>query len=183
MITRRKIVLALGAGALAPLASFAQQSGKVFRIGFLGASTAAGYAERVVEMRKALRELGYIEGRNVVYEDRWADDNNDRLPALAAELVRVKCDVIVTSGTPGTLALKRATTTVPIVMATSGDAVKSGLVASLARPGGNVTGMSFFGPELYAKRIELIKEAAPKIKAIAFSTAGKCFMSAGLSGL
>ena len=170
MVTRRLVVLALGAGALTPLATSAQQSAKVHRIGFLSTSTAAGYATRIEELRKTLRELGYIEGKNVVFEERWANDNNDRLPALAAELVRAKCDVIVTSGTPGTLALKGATTTIPIVMATSGDAVKSGLVASLARPGGNVTGLSFFAPELYGKRVELLKEAIPGIKVIAFLT-------------
>ena len=168
MITRRKFVGTLGAGALAPFASFAQQSAKLYRVGFLGAATAADFGNRVEEMRKALRELGYIEGKNVIYEERWADNNNDRLPDMAADLVRVKCDVIVTSGTPGTLALKRATTTIPIVMAASGDAVKAGLVASLARPGGNVTGLTFFGPELYAKRVELIKEAVPRIKSIAY---------------
>jgi putative ABC transport system substrate-binding protein len=166
---RRKLVRALGAGVLAlPFGSFAQQPGKVWRIGYLGAATRAGFATRVAEMHKALGELGYIEGKNVIFEERWTDNNNDRLLLLAEDLVRVKCDVIVTSGTPGTLALKQATTTIPIVMATSGDAVKSGLVASLARPGGNVTGLSFFAPELYAKRIELIKEAVPRVKTIAY---------------
>jgi len=169
MNNRRKLVTALGAGALtAPFGLFAQHQGKVWRIGFLGAATAAGFGSRVAELRKSLAELGYIEGKNVIFEERWADNSNDRLPQLAADLVRVKCDVIVTSGTPAIFALKRATTAVPIVMATSGDAVKSGLVASLARPGGNVTGLSFFGPELYAKRIELIKEAVPRVKTIAY---------------
>ena len=170
MITRRKIILALGASALAPLASFAQHAAKIQRIGFLGASTAASFAPRVEELRKALAEFGYVEGRNVVYEYRWTGNDNERLPELAAELVRAKCDVIVTSGTPAILALKRATTTIPIVMATSGDAAKYGLVASLSRPGGNVTGLSFFAPELYGKRVEMIKEAVPGTKVIGYLT-------------
>ena len=165
MITRRKVVLALGACALAPLASFAQQ--KIYRVGFLGASTAESFAPRVAELSKALQELGYVEGKNVIYEYRWSGNNNDRLPELAVELVRAKCDVIVTSGTPSILALKRATSTIPIVMASSGDAVKYGLVASLAKPGGNVTGLSFFAPEVYAKRVELIKETLPGVKVLA----------------
>ena len=169
MITRRKIVVAIGASALVPLASFAQQQpATVYRIGFLSAPTAAGYANRLEELRKALRELGYIEGKNVLYEERWANNNNERLPELAADLVRVKCDVIVANGTPATLALKRATTIIPIVIATSGDAVRAGLVASLARPGANVTGLTFFAPELYAKRVELIKEAVARIKIVAY---------------
>ena len=140
MITRRRIVVAIGAGALAPLASFAQQPAKVARIGFLGAESASGYASNVEAMQAGLRDLGYVEGKNIVIEFRWAEGKYDRLPELAAELVRLKVAVIVTHGTPGTLASKRATTTIPIVMATSGDAVAAGLVASLARPGGNITG-------------------------------------------
>ena len=169
MITRRSLLIALGAGALAPRLSFAQQpAAKVWRIGFLGASTAASFAARLETLRTALRELGYEAGRNVNYELRWADNELGRLPDLAGELVRAKCDVIVTSGTPAILALKRATTAIPIVMASSGDAIKYGLVASMARPGGNVTGLSFFAPELYAKRLSLIKEALPRVKSIAY---------------
>jgi putative ABC transport system substrate-binding protein len=170
MNNRRKLVIALGAGALTlPLRSLAQQS-KVWRIGFLGAGYAARFASRLTAFKEALRTLGYVEGRNVVFEERWSDDNVARLPELAAELVRAKCDVIVTGGTPGTLALKAATTSIPIVMASSGDAVRAGLVASLARPGGNVTGLTFFGPELYAKRFELLKEAIPRLKVVAHLT-------------
>jgi putative ABC transport system substrate-binding protein len=108
-----------------------------------------------------MRELGYQEGRNIVIDFRWADGHYDRLPALFAEMVRLNFDVIVTHGTPGALAAKRATTTIPIVFATAGDAVASGLVTSLARPGGNVTGSTYFIPELSAKQLELLKELIP----------------------
>ena len=168
MNQRRRLLLAVGASALAaPFSSFSQPQGKVWRVGFLGTATAAGYATRLAALKLSLRELGYAEGKNIVFEERWTDNNNARLPQLAGELVRARCDVIVTSGTPGTLALKGATATIPIVMATSGDAVRAGLVASLARPGGNVTGLTFFGPELYAKRVEMLKEVMPHIKVLA----------------
>ncbi len=168
MNTRRKLLVALGAGALAtPLASFAQQQGKVWRIGFLGSGTATGYTRQVDALRLGLSELGYLEGKNIAIEFRWAEDKNDRLPDLAAELVRLNVDVIVTHGTPGTRAAKEATTTIPIVMAASGDAVATGLVASLARPGGNITGTSFLSPQLSAKRLEIIKDAIPKVTKVA----------------
>ena len=169
MITRRRLVIALGAGALAaPLASFAQQQpAKVARIGFLGAGYAIGQMAPVEALRASLRDLGYVEGKNIFIEYRWADGKYDRLPDLAAELVRLKVDVLVTYGTPGTRAAKQATTTIPIVMATSGDAVAVGLVASLARPDGNVTGLTFFDPELSAKRLELLKEAMPRLTRVA----------------
>jgi putative ABC transport system substrate-binding protein len=117
-------------------------------------------------MRQGFRDLGYIEGQNLVIEYRWAEGRYDRLPALAAELIRLQPDVIVTSG-PGTRVLKEATTTIPIVMAVAGDAVAGGLVASLARPGGNITGSTFFGPELSAKRLELLKGAVPHLAKVA----------------
>jgi putative ABC transport system substrate-binding protein len=117
--------------------------------------------------RTGLRDLGYLEGTNIVIEYRWAEGRYDRLADLAAELVRLKVDVLVTHGTPGGLAAKRATTTIPIVTATSADAVTSGLVESLARPGGNVTGSSFFVPELNAKRMEFLKEAFPHTRRMA----------------
>jgi putative ABC transport system substrate-binding protein len=171
MSTRREVLIALGAGAVAaPCGSFTQQQNKVWRIGFLGAGYAARFASRLAAFKESLRTLGYVEGGNFVFEERWSDDNNARLPELAAELVRAKCDVIVTGGTPGSLALKAATTSIPIVMASSGDAVRAGLVASLARPGGNVTGLTFFGPELYAKRFELLKEAMPRVSVVAHLT-------------
>ena len=110
--------------------------------------------------------LGYVEGKNLLIESRWADGNYDRLPDLATELVGLKVDLILTSGTPGTRAAKSATTTIPIVMVTSGDPVALGLVASLARPGGNITGSSNFAPDLSAKRVELIKEAFPSTQRV-----------------
>jgi len=169
MNNRRKLVIALGAGALAaPLATFAQQKDKVWRIGFLGTATASGFAGRVEALRAGLRDLGYVEGKNIVIEFRWAEGKYERLPELAAELVRLKVDVIVTHGSVGTPAARAATTTIPIVMATSGDAVGSGLVASLARPGGNVTGMASFSPEGVAKRLELLKDAFPRTRQVAF---------------
>jgi ABC-type uncharacterized transport system substrate-binding protein len=145
--------------ASAPLAAGAQPvMGKVPRVGLLGVNSAAGYARQVEAMRQGFRDLGYVEGKNIVIEYRWAEGRYDRLLALAAELIRLQPDVIVTSG-PGTRALKEATTTIPIVMAVGGDVVADGLVASLARPGGNITGSTFFGPELSAKRLELLKTA------------------------
>ena len=152
------LVLALFA---APLAADAQQAGKVHRIGYLGVTTASAHALYVEAFRLGLRDLGYVEGRNLTIEYRWAEDKYDRLPDLAAELVRMRVDLIVTHGTPGSLAAKHATATIPIVMALSGDAVATGLVASIARPGGNITGSNFFFPELNAKRLELLKEALP----------------------
>ena len=168
MNNRRKLLVALGAGALAaPLTSFAQQKGKVWRIGFLHAASASGIAGRVEALRTGLRDLGYVEGKNLVIEFRWAEEKYDRLPELAAELVRLKVDIIVTQGTPGILAAKSATTTIPIVMASSGDPVALGLIASLARPGGNVTGMAGFAPEGAAKRLELLMDAFPRTKRVA----------------
>ena len=164
MKTRRQWLIALGASAVAaPWPSLAQQRlVNVHRIGFLGATSIAAYKSRVDAVRAGLRDLGYVEGKNLVMEFRWADGMYDRLPNLAAELVRLKVDVIVTGGTPGTRAAKQATTTIPIVMAVSGDAVATGLIASLARPGGNITGTTYFDPELAAKRLELLKEAVPR---------------------
>ena len=170
MITRRKLLIAVGAGALAaPLVSFAQQQpGKVYRVGILHAASDSSYASQQVEaLRAGLRDLGYVEGKNIVIEYRWAEGKYDRLPELAAELVRLKVDVLVTHGTPGTRAAKQTTTTTPIVSASSGDAVATGLVASLARPGGNITGSTFFVPELMAKRLELLKEAMPRTRRVA----------------
>ena len=140
----------------------AQQPAKIHRIGFLVAPTRSFYAARIETFRQGLRELGYVEGKNVIIEYRYAEGKLDLLPALASELVQLKVDVIVTSG-PGAEAAKNATSTIPIVFATVSDPVGSGLVASLARPGGNVTGLSTYGPELSGKRLELLKEAFPKI--------------------
>jgi putative ABC transport system substrate-binding protein len=165
---RRKLLLALAGTALAaPLAPFAQQQpARVARIGVLGVTTAAGYARQVEALRQGFRDLGYAEGKNLVLEFRWADGRYDRLAGLADELIRLKPDVIVTSGA-GTRVLKEATTTIPIVMAVSSDAVAARLIASLARPGGNITGSTSFGPEILAKRLELLKEAVPRLARVA----------------
>jgi len=170
MKTRRDFLIAGGAGLYllaGPPASFAQSSGRIRRIGFLGTGTAAGMAGWLEALRGGLRELGYVEGRNLSIEYRWADGKYERAPELAAELVRLNVEVLVTHGTPGTRAAKGATATTPIVMATAGDAVLVGLVASLARPGRNVTGSTFFNPELAAKRLELLREALPRVTRVA----------------
>src|SRR5262245_28739069 len=165
----RRAFLGTLAGSVlaAPLAAEAQRAGKVHWIGYLGVTTASSYARHVEALRLGLRDLGYVEGKNLAIEYRWAENKYDRLPDLAAELVRMKVDLIVTHTTPGTLAAKRATTTIPIVMAISGDAVATGLVASIARPGGNITGSSFFFPELNAKRLALLMEARPATRRMA----------------
>ena len=169
MITRRRIVLGVGAGALAaPLASFAQQQpAKVYRIGFLTPSSVSAYATRLEGLRAGLSELGYVEGKNLVIDVRWADGNYARLPDLAAELARLKVDVIVTHTTAGARAVRQATATIPIVSAASGDLVAVGLVASLARPGGNITGSFILDAEITAKRLELLKTALPRARQVA----------------
>ena len=141
----------------------AQQTGKIFRIGFLDTSTASGSAVLVEAFRQELSKLGWIEGKNITIEYRFAEQKPERLPELAADLVRLKVDLIVVTGAPPALAAKRATTTIPIVMASAGDPVGAGLVASLARPGGNVTGLSSLAPELNTKRLEILKDAVPKL--------------------
>jgi ABC-type uncharacterized transport system substrate-binding protein len=143
---------------LAPLAAETQQTAKVPRIGFLGLASASSFGKQMEALRAGLRDLGYLEGKNVVIHYRWAENKYERLSDLAGELVRLRVDILVTHGTPGALAAKRATTTIPIVMAGSADAEASGLVESLARPGGNITGSTFFIPELNAKRLEIFKE-------------------------
>jgi putative tryptophan/tyrosine transport system substrate-binding protein len=165
---RREFITLLGGAAVAwPLAVGAQQTAdKVHRIGLLSSVTAAGYARQLEALRQGLRELGYIEGKNLVIEYRWAEGKYDRLAELAAELVRLKVNLIVTHGTPGSRAAKQATTTIPIVIAVSGDAVATGLVQSVARPGGNITGATFFFPELNAKRLEILKEGVPHISRV-----------------
>ena len=142
----------------------AQQTGKVFRIGFLDTSTASGSAVLVAAFRQELSKLGWIEGKNLTIEYRFAENKGtEPLPKLAADLVRLKVDLIVATDTPCALAAKNATTTVPIVMANVGDPTGAGLVASLARPGGNVTGNSSLSPELNSKRLEILKDAVPKL--------------------
>jgi putative tryptophan/tyrosine transport system substrate-binding protein len=147
---------------LCPSAS-AQPSGKVARIGFLDDSTSSSIAVRSETFRQELSKLGWIEGKNIAIEYRFAEQRNERLPELAADLVRLKVDLLVASGTPAALAAKNATTTIAIVMTNAGDPVGAGLVASLARPGGNVTGLSSLASELNTKRLEILKDAAPKL--------------------
>ena len=149
------------------LFAHAQQPKKVPRIGYLTGAPLPANSARHEAFRQGLRELGYVEGKNIVIEWRYAEGKLDRLPALAAELVRLKVDIIVTGGRAATRAAKEATTTIPIVMAQDGDPVGNGFVASLARPGGNITGLSTLAPELSGKRLELLKEIVPKLSRVA----------------
>jgi putative ABC transport system substrate-binding protein len=167
MIRRREFIALLGGAAVWPIAAHAQQPTKIARIGFLGVTTQSGVEGRLGRFRAGLRDLGYVEGQNLFIDFRWAEGNYARLVEFAAELIGLKVDILVTSTTPGTLAAKQATTTMPIVMVVSGDAIATGIVASLARPGGNVTGSTFFGPELLAKRLELLKEIIPPARRVA----------------
>ena len=167
-MNRRDTVLAFLALGSAPFAAFAQPADKLYRIGFLSGGGAPPDGAVPAPLRQAMRELGYIEGKTISYVGRWADAKLERLPGLAAELIALKVDTVVTAGGPGTAALRKATTTIPIVMAgPSGDAVATGMVASLARPGGNVTGLSDDAGPLSAKRMQILKEAVPKAKRIA----------------
>jgi ABC-type uncharacterized transport system substrate-binding protein len=150
----------------APLAQ-AQQPTQIPRIGFLGGAAPSANADRREAFRQRMRELGYVEGKNILLEYRYAEGKLDRLPALAAELARLKVDVIVTGGGGATRAAKEATNTIPIVMAQVPDPIADGFVASLARPGGNITGLSALGPELSGKRLELLKETVPKLSRVA----------------
>ncbi len=166
MNNRRKLLAALGAAALAsPFTGYAQT--KVWRIGFLGAASASGYVKEVDAIRAGLRDLGYVEGRNIVIEYRWAESNPDRLKAMAAEFVALKVDVVITHGAVGTRAAAQATKTIPIVIADGPDPVALGFAASFARPGGNLTGSTSFQSEISAKRFELLKETVPRIKRVA----------------
>ncbi len=166
------VTFALGiplAPPAAPLASFAQQpQGKGPRIGFLISETLSGQAGRVEALRTSLRDRGYVEGKNIAIEFRSAEGNYDRLPELAVELARLKVDVLVAFGSKAVLAAKRATTTIPIVVPVIGDPVAGGVIGSLARPGGNITGSATFAPETAAKRVELLKEAVPRITQVAY---------------
>ena len=144
----------------------AQQPTKIARIAFLGVASPSSISARIDAFRQGLRELGYVEAKNIVIEYRYAE-NADRLPALAAELVRLKVDAIVTGGPGSTHAAKEATSTIPIVMASDPDPVANGFVASLARPGGNITGLSTLAPELSGKQLELLKETIPKLSRLA----------------
>jgi putative tryptophan/tyrosine transport system substrate-binding protein len=167
MQRRHFITLVGGMAAAWPLVLDAQPLGRMARIGFLGSASATGSAKSVEGLRTGLRDFGYVEGRNIVIEFRWAEGKYDRLSDLVAELIRLNVDVIVTHGTPGTRTAKKATSTIPIVMAISGDAIATGLVTSLARPEANVTGSTFFIPQLNAKRLELVKEVCPHVARVA----------------
>ena len=169
-MNRRDTVLALPALLALGAARFAvgaQPVGKVFRIGFLGNSTAALEANLVGPFAEALRNLGYIDGRNAQVEYRWAEGKYERFPALIGELIALKVDVIVTAGTPATLAVKKATTSIPIVMVAVGDPVGTGIVSSLSQPGGNITGLTSISAELEGKRLELLREVIPDVSHVA----------------
>jgi putative ABC transport system substrate-binding protein len=166
-VRRREFITLVGGAASWPLAARAQQA-KIAQIGFLGAATAAGYAKLFESFKAGLSDLGYIEGKNIVIHSRWAEENYDRLAALANELVALKVDVLVTHGTPATGALRTATATIPIVMTVTGDADKTGLIQTLARPGSNVTGLTYFAADQTSKRLEVIKEIIPSINRVAF---------------
>ena len=164
---RRDLLVAAGVLVAAPLAARAQQAARVPRIGFLGNSTAALEANLVGPFREGLRDLGYVEGRNVLIEYRWAEGRYERFPALIAELAALKVDVIVTAGTPASLAVKKTATSIPLVMVAVGDPIGIGLVADFGKPGGNVTGLSSIAPELEGKRLELLREVIPNVSHIA----------------
>lgn len=153
--------------AIGALPSHAQQAAKVHRIGFLSSESAQAWVPRIEALRAGLRELGYIEGRNLVIEYRWAEGKYERLGALAEELAALRPAVIVAGAAPASRAAKQATSTIPVVMVAVGDVVEFGLVTNLSRPGGNLTGSTFFNLELSAKRIELLKEVLPRLRRLA----------------
>ena len=161
------LIVTLALLLAAPLAAGAQPVGRTVTIGYLGNSSPSLEANLVEAFREGLRQLGYVEGRNLIIKYKWAEGQQERFAVLAAELVRLKPDVILTAGTPGTLAAKQATQSIPIVTAVAGDPVASGLVSSLAKPGGNVTGLAGLTPELEGKRLELFKEVVPKLSRVA----------------
>ncbi len=169
MTTRRAFIRTLAGALAAPLPAEAQQAANVARIGFLAVGSLDSPESRMSldAFREGLRERGYVEGQNIIIEYRAADGKIERLPGLAIELARLKLDLIVAGATPGARAAKQATTTIPIVAPSMGDPVRDGLVATLARPGANLTGSTFLGPELVPKRLELLKEALPKVSRVA----------------
>jgi putative ABC transport system substrate-binding protein len=164
---RREFITLVGSAAAWPLAASAQQAAKLPTIGFLGSATASSEGERVAAFAQRLRELGWIDGRNVAIEYRWSEGRNERYAEITAEFVRLKVEVIVTQGTAPVLAAMHATSVIPIVFAGSGDPVATGLVASLARPGGNVTGLSNQQADLTGKRVQLLRELVPGLRRLA----------------
>src|SRR5262249_31049232 len=164
---RREFITLLGGAAACPLAARAQQLAKVPTIGFLGAATPSAWREWVAAFVQRLRELGWIEGRNIAIEYRWAEGREERYAAIADEFVRLKVNVIVTSGA-AVVAAKQATSAIPIVFGVANDPLSTGLVASLAHPGGTVTGLSLLAPELVGKRVELLREVIPNLRHVAF---------------
>jgi len=168
-IQRRKFLAALGGAAAAwPLAARAQQPTKLPTVGYLGGAGPAADGQRVASFVQQLRELGWIEGRNVTIEYRWAEGRPEQMAEIAAEFLRLKVDVIFTWATPPAIAAKQATSVIPIVLAVVGDPVGTGLVVSLARPGGNVTGLSIQETEIASKRVELLREVMPDVRHLAF---------------
>ena len=167
MVRQIGIIVTLAIGILSvPLLSAAQNPVKVSRIGYLSAGP-SGSSPNIEAFREGLRALGYAEGQTIAIEYRYAAGRDDRLPDLATELVRLKVDIIVTDSSPAARAVQKATKTIPIVMAASGDPIGTGLIASLARPGGNITGLTHLSPELSGKRLELLKEAFPRASPVA----------------
>jgi putative tryptophan/tyrosine transport system substrate-binding protein len=169
MSTRREFISLLGGAAAAwPLAAGAQQTAKLPTIGVLGSATPSTQAPRFAAFVQRLRELGWIENRTVAIEYRWAEWRDERFAEIAAEFVRLKVDVIVTSGTPAVMALKQATAAIPIVFVALADPLGGGIVASLARPGGNATGLSLQAPDIAGKRLALLREVVPNLRRVAF---------------
>jgi ABC-type uncharacterized transport system substrate-binding protein len=163
-VRRREFITLLGGAAAWPLAARAQQAAKLPIIGLMGSDTAAAQSKWTTAFVQRLRELGWTEGRNVAIEYRWGEGRGERFAEIAAEFVRLNVDVIVTHNTPPTLAAKQATSLIPIVFATAGDPVGTGIVASLARPGGNITGLSSQSPDAAGKRVELLREIIPSLR-------------------
>ena len=161
---RRDFIALLGGAAAWPLAARAQQSGRLRTIGFLGPNTHSVASEWLAAFVQRLRELGWIEGRTIAIDYRWAEGRKERAAEIAAEFARLKVDVIVTQSTPAVLAAKQATSVIPIVFASAGDPVGTGVVASLARPGGNITGLSGQATDTAAKRLELLREVVPNLR-------------------
>jgi putative ABC transport system substrate-binding protein len=170
VISRRALIRGIASSAVAMSSVVTAQAGKTPRIGFLGNSTAALEANLIRPWREGLRDFGYIEGQNVAVDYRWAEGRYERFPALVAELLALKVDVFVTAGTPAALAVRRATRSIPLVMIAVGDPVGTELVTSLARPGGNATGLVSIAPDLEGKRLQLLQEIVPSLAHVALLT-------------